>query len=507
LGRGALTASAIRDDDIAALAQGGRTNVAGFLLRLVARLPFLFIAGRLYGPERLGTFARAVLFAEAAALLATFGLKRGLAQALSTTDRPHVHIVFDCLVVSLVAAIVTSGALLAFPDWMYHGSDSTKIERLLPCVIFAGAWADIMLSALAYRRNVKAAVTARAVIEPWTISLAAGALFPFFPHDGLVIAYMLSLVVALVSSAAPFFGSYGWPLGWRPHPGRIAALAKRNAPIAGAEALEWGSRNIDRLIIFLMFEPRIVGIYWTAQQIATIPGKLKTSFDPILGPVITEALTRDDRAAVARQVRKVGFWIMAAQAGLALTLSIPGEAVMGTFGPKFVSGTAAMAFLLTAEAAASTGAVAESALVYIVRLRNLMISVAMLAFQAVLSLGLIHLMLRFGWPDNYQAAAPAMALLVSVALTSVIKASYLSHLLKAPVSGWRWPMLGAIAAAVAVGTIFTALPHRYEWAELVIGIPAISLAYWFVLWRWAFGPEDRALYKRVPSPEDATIPV
>ena len=33
-----------QQDDIAALAKGGRMNVFGFLLRLAARLPFLFIA-------------------------------------------------------------------------------------------------------------------------------------------------------------------------------------------------------------------------------------------------------------------------------------------------------------------------------------------------------------------------------------------------------------------------------------------------------------------------------
>ncbi|MDQ2878587.1 MAG: lipopolysaccharide biosynthesis protein [Pseudomonadota bacterium] len=502
-----MSDAAIRDEHIAALAKGGRTNVAGFALRLVARLPFLFIAGRLYGPERLGTFARAVLFTEAAALLATFGLKRGLAQALSTTDRPHGGIVLDCLMVSLLASIVTSGLLLAFPDWMYHGSTYTGAERLLPCVIVASAWADIMLAALAYRRNVRAAVTARAVIEPWTISIAAGLLFPLFPHDGLILAYMLSLMLALAASAVPFVKSYGWPRGWRPHSGRTLVLVRRNAPLAGAEALEWSTRNVDRLIISLMFEPRIVGIYWTAQQVASIPGKLKTSFDPILGPVITESLARGDRPAVADQVRKVGFWIMAAQAGFALMLSIPGEAVMGTFGPQFVSGTAAMAFLLAAEATASTGSVCESALVYMVRLRNLMISIAMLGVQIALSIALVVAIQRLGWPTIYQAAAPAIALFVSVTLTSVIKSTYLAHLLEARVSGWRWPMLGAIAAAIVTGSLFTALPHELEWAELVIGVPAIALAYWLVLWRWAFGPDDRALFTKLPRPEDVTLPV
>jgi hypothetical protein len=65
------------DDDIAALAKGGRTNVFGFVLRLIARLPFLFIAGQLYGAEALGRFAYAVIVVEFAAQLATLGLKRG----------------------------------------------------------------------------------------------------------------------------------------------------------------------------------------------------------------------------------------------------------------------------------------------------------------------------------------------------------------------------------------------------------------------------------------------
>ena len=49
-----MTTARTDEKDIQALAQGGRTNVFGFMLRLAARIPFLFIAGRLYGPEALG---------------------------------------------------------------------------------------------------------------------------------------------------------------------------------------------------------------------------------------------------------------------------------------------------------------------------------------------------------------------------------------------------------------------------------------------------------------------
>ena len=93
-----------------------------------------------------------------------------------------------------------------------------------------------------------------------------------------------------------------------------------------------------------------------------MPQKLKTSFDPILAPVVTQKLAEGDKQAVAKQVRQVGFWIIAAQAGIALALGIPGEALMGLFGENsaFVGGTAALAFLLAAEVVAATAAVSEA---------------------------------------------------------------------------------------------------------------------------------------------------
>ena len=492
--------------DIDALAKGGRTNIAGFVLRLAARIPFLFIAGRLYGPDLVGRFALAVVVVELAALVATLGLKRGLAQALSSSDQPHVCVVWDALALAFILSIAASAVLIAFPEVMYANTQVTGLDRFLPCIIVAVAWSDVSLSALAYRHNVKAAVTARAVVEPWTISIAAWVFSFFTIKDGLVLSYVASMTAALIASFVPFLRSYGLPRGWSPHPGQLFALARANAPLAGADALEWGSRNVDRFILGVMFEPKIVGIYYMAQQVASLPQKLKTSFDPILGPVITRSLAIDDRAAIAQQVRQVAFWIMAAQAGLALMGSIPAGAVMGVVGPQFVAGSAALGFLLAAEVLASTGAVCESALVYTARHRNLMISIVMLAVQITLSFALIVGMRRLGWPTTWQAAGPAVALMVSVALTSVVKAGLLGRILAAPVSPWRWPLLVAILAAAAVGGLFTALPPRFEWLELIGGEPAIAATYLFVLWRWAFGPADRALFGKMPTAEEATLP-
>jgi O-antigen/teichoic acid export membrane protein len=510
------------DQDIAALAKGGRTNFFGFLLRLAARLPFLFIAGRIYGAEALGRFAYAILIVEFAAQLATLGLKRGLAEQLSSTEKPHVCVVWDAMLVAFLASGVATLLLVLFPQAMFPNSPVRGLEWLLPLIVFAIAGSDVALAALAYQHNVKATVTARAIVEPWTISIAAFALSYLSSRDGLIIAYVLSMVAALTASLWPLYKAYGVPSGWKPRPGPLWRLARRNTPLAAADAIEWASRRIDIAILGLFFSPAVVGVYYVAQQVASLPQKLKTSFDPILGPVITQKLAEDDRPAVAKQVRQVGFWIIAAQVGVALALGIPGEAVMGLVGPNFVGGTGALAFLLAAEAVAATAAVSEAALVYVARHRNLMISLLAISIQAVLSVALI-LGIRAiqlpAWlverldlatnrlPDSFAAAGPAIGLIFALGISSVLKARLLSRLLGAPVQGWRWPIVWAAAAAIVVGVGFTRLPQSLEWLELALGIPAILVAFGLVIWKRGFTHEDRVLFRITKrEPVEATLP-
>jgi O-antigen/teichoic acid export membrane protein len=200
-------------DDIAALAKGGRTNFLGFLLRLAARLPFLFIAGRYYGPELLGRFAYAIIVIEFAAQLATMGLKRGLAQQLANASRPHVHIVWDGLLAAFIASAVASGILMLFPQAMFPSGDIRGAEWLLPLVIFGIAGADVALAALAYRHDIASTVHVRAIVEPWAISIAAGLLIFLSARDGLIIAYVISIAAGLGMAMWRLGRSYGRPRG------------------------------------------------------------------------------------------------------------------------------------------------------------------------------------------------------------------------------------------------------------------------------------------------------
>jgi O-antigen/teichoic acid export membrane protein len=499
LGRGALSQASVSDTapsaDLAALARGGRINFFGFVLRLMARLPFLFIAGRMYGAEQLGRFAYAVLILEFASQLATLGLKRGLAQQLAKTDKPHVCVVADALLVAAIGSAVAMIALALFPQVMFPNSEIHGMEWALPVTIFALAWSDICLAALAYRHDVTSTVRARAIVEPWTISIVAFGWYFISSRDGLIIAYALSMVGALVASVIPFLKSYGLPRGWRPDPGTLWRLARRSLPVAAADAVEWGSRRVDIAMLGLFFRPEIVGIYYVAQQVASLPAKLKTSFDPILGPVISRNLAEGDKASVAKQVRQVGFWVIAAQSAVALSLGIPGEAVMGLVGAGFVAGTAALGFLLAAEVVAATAAVSEAALIYCARHRNMMISLVMILIEAGLAAGFILLMRSWNWPVMWQATGPALGLMLSLGLAAIVKARLLRSILGHPVSGWRWPLVWAAAGAIVVGWLFTMLPPSLEWLELLAGIPAILAAFGAILWVKGFGPEDRELFR------------
>ncbi|NUS99588.1 MAG: oligosaccharide flippase family protein [Sphingomonas sp.] len=478
--------------DLAALARGGRINFLGFCVRLAARLPFLFIAGRVYGAEALGRFAYAILIVEFAAQLATLGLKRGLAQQLAHTDKPHVCIAWDALLVAAVGSVLAMGILMLFPQAMFPNSEITGLEWLLPITIIALAWSDIMLAALAYRHDVTSTVRARAIVEPITISAAALAWAYISTRDGLIIAYVLSMVAALVASIIPFVKSYGIAHGWRPDPATLWRMARRNIPVAAADAVEWGSRRIDIAVLGLFFSPKVVGIYYVAQNVASLPAKLKTSFDPILGPVIARNLKEGDKDAVAKQVRQVGFWVIGAQLGVALALAIPGEAVMGLVGPAFVSGTAALAFLLAAEVVAAMAAVSEAALIYVARHRNMLISIAMLGLEAGFAVVLILAMRSLDFPVMFQATGPAIALLLALGFAAIAKSRLLCGILGARVNGWRWPLIWAAAAGSVVGYLSTLLP---EWAELLFGIPGILVAFGAVLWTRGFKAEDRELFR------------
>jgi O-antigen/teichoic acid export membrane protein len=194
--------------ETAALARGGRTSFLGYVLRLAARFPFLFIAGRLYGAEALGRFAYATMVVELVAMLATLGLKRGLAEDMAlrgaaTSERPaaEAHALYDALLVTMLAALLGAALLMAVPQIVFPNTQFSLIDRLFPLIIVPIVVSDISLAALAFRLDIGATVRARSLVEPGVLSIAALALaYSLLQPDGLIIASLASMVAAAIAS-------------------------------------------------------------------------------------------------------------------------------------------------------------------------------------------------------------------------------------------------------------------------------------------------------------------
>lgn len=472
-----------RQTATAALARGGRTNFAGFLLRLGARLPFLVLAARLYGAQELGRFAYATMVVEFVAAIATLGLKRGLASEMAHGGRPQPHVLADALLLTLLLSLAGAGLLLLLPGLMLPGGEARGGERWLALVVPAVVLSDVSLAGLAFRHRIDVAVRARSLIEPWILTLAAAGLaFTALQSYGLLIAYALSMVAAAIASVWPAARLFGAPLGWRPSLARMQTILMRNLPLAGADLVEWTTRRLDVFLLGRFADAEVVGIYYVAQQVATLGGKIRVSFDPILAPMLSTALKAGKPAEAAAHIRQVGFWVLAFQIPVVLALGLPGEGVMGLFGPEFAVGAAVMALLLAAELAAATSSISEMGLIYARPRANLLVAAAGLLVQAGFSLVLIP---RFG------GEGAAAALLLGLMAAGVIRQRVLARALGADVGIWRWSLLAAGAVTFTAGYAARSLP---ELAQMLVVIPGALLVFGAIIWRFGFGPDDRALF-------------
>ncbi len=490
----------------AVLARGGRASFGGFVLRLLARMPFLFIAGRLYGSAELGRFGYAILVVELTAQLATIGLKRGLADALAREER-HAATVADAVLLGLTLAAAGAALLVAWPALVFPNGPVSSGDRLFPLIALAVATSDISLAALAFRHDIAAQVRARSIIEPWTLTIVSVPAFWLAGRDeGLLVAYAASMLAAVAASLAPCFRAFGLPHRWRPSAGRLWRLARDNAPLAGADLADWGSRRLDFFILGRFASPEIVGIYFVAQNIASLPAKLKNSFDPILAPLLATAIAAGDRASVAAHVRQVAFWVLSAQFAVVLALGMTAQASLGLFGPGFVAGAGVLAVLLTVELLASQGAVAEAALIYLRPRINLAIAAGGLVLQAGLTLAFIE---RFG------ALAAAGGLATAVLAVSIVKSLLLARVVGAPVSGWRPALLVAAAGAFVAGLGVQAVPRWLaaapgltparartiaEVLQLSVGLVVILGAFAALIWTLGFRGADRLLFRARRQP-------
>lgn len=470
----------------AELASGGRQNVFGYVMRLIARIPFLVVGGRLYGAEELGRFAYATITVEFAAALALVGLKRGIALALARGRQPDAHVLADAMLLIVSAGAVIATALVLLPGLLFPSGLRFEAERFLALLVILIAVLDLLLSGLAFHKRIDVQVLSRSLIEPWVLSIAAiGLWFTPLRPAGLLLAYVLALVAASLVAWGPAVRQFGRPRGWRPSLARMTAMARENLPVAGADVIDWTSRRLDLFILGRLASAEVVGIYYVAQQIASLAGRLRTSFDPILAPLLSRALAANRHAEAAGHLSQVGFWVITIQLCVVMMIGIAARGTMGLFGPEFAVGGIVLVLLLLAELAASQASIAESALIYTRRHLNLAISMAALALEAAVAVALV---------PAWGGAGAAAGLLAAMLVMAVAKQILLVRTLGTAVPMWRLSILACAVPAFLYGwATLLLLPEAAHMFATGFGLPAI---FFFLMWRFAFTEADKLLVRK-----------
>ncbi len=469
----------------AELAKGGRQNVFGYVMRLIARIPFLVVGGRLYGAEDLGRFAYATMTIEFAAAIALVGLKRGLALALARQRQPENHVLADAMLLILAVSTVIAAVFFLFPALLFPSGLRFEWERFLALLVILIAVLDLLLSGLAFHKRIDIQVMSRSLVEPWVISLAAiGLYFTPLQPAGLLLAYVLALVAASVVAWIPAFRQFGLPHGWQPSLARMTAMARENLPVAGADVIDWSSRRIDLFILGRFASAEVVGVYYVAQQIASLAGRLRTSFDPILAPLLSRALASGAKAEAAGHLAQVGFWVITIQLCVVLMLGVAAQGAMGLFGPEFAVGGLVLLLLLLAELASSQASIAESALIYSRPRLNLGISMLAIGVEIGVAVWLAPL---------WGGAGAATGLLAAMLVMAILKQILIVHALEAPVPMWRVSILLCALPAFLYGYATRALPEAWHMVATGFGVPVV---YFFLVWKFAFTPADKLLLAR-----------
>jgi O-antigen/teichoic acid export membrane protein len=486
------------ETDARDLARGAGVNYVGYVARLGGRVPFMFLAGLLYGEASFGVYTFAISVIETAASLATFGLKRSLYKFLSD-EKSRTGGVYRSisagLTLTLTAALIVSllVAAVAHPLADLFNLEAAGGFLLILCAaIPLIVTTDILLVTIRFTRQMRFDLYARSLVEPITLTVAivvaylAGA-----RESGLAIGYVVSMAAAALVSLFFFLRIYSIRncLAARPHWSELRRIIVFSAPTAGYELLLFIAERVDVFLVSYFMPASAIGVYGMARQFSTATKKIRMGFDRILQPVLSDSLAAGFRERAGHQLGLVARWILVVQAPVVMFFAFWGGDLLGLMGGGFAGGATVLVFLAIADMINGTLGVSEIPFVYLRPVVNTVLGIGMLIVAIGLGVWLIGV---FG----LEGAAFAMIITVCVVNLARILLNYrLFDLVTVTPKLWK-PLAAAIpsiAAVVALQQLFAlAFP-----LDMIVTVPVLASAYLGTLYLLGLEAEDRAQLQHV----------
>jgi len=437
--------------------------MAGFLVRPLSRVPFLFIVGRMYGDAAFGRLVFAVGLFEAAAAFARLGVRDTLFRFLAeNADDPQGAIV-DAAVLTTGLAVLTSAAVVAGTLLVPADLGSAElwsalraIAPLLPVFVLT----DVLLAATRSERAVVYEVTARSLVEPALVTLGAAALGAMGRASGLLEAYAVAQVAALTVAVVGVGRLLSWRrLSW-PNWARMRRYAASSAPTGFADCMNLAFLATGTVAVGHFGGPAAVGVYGMALNLETALSKIRQAFDMIVVPVVSQSLAQRS-AEVTAQLRDIGRWVLNAQLPVLAIFVLFGDLLLGLFGRDFAAGGTVLAWLGLAAVIDGALNLAQVPL-YLQRPKtNFLIALLALALHAALSCVLVP---RFG------AVGAGISMSATLALAGIMRQAAARRLLGQWLVDLR--MLRPVVAAgigFGIAALIAALVERSIGGRLIGG--------------------------------------
>jgi O-antigen/teichoic acid export membrane protein len=388
------------------IAKGAAANTAGFILRLGARLPFLFIAIALFGNELWGRFIYTTITIELAAAFAVFGFKRSLFKFIHDPDYTPKYtseeVVLSALSVALIVSLFLSLILYFGAELLGHVAHYPEVIAGLkfaaPLVIIISV-IDVLLAATRINRQMRYEILSRSFIEPYVLLIAMlGFYYAGYNSFGLLLAYGCSLAAAFIIAIwgiSKVF-SVSKIRHSRPSLPLMKELTKFSSSTAFHDLALLFYMRMDVFVVKYFFGEAVLGIYNIAQQIATTVEKIYQSFHPILAPVLAKNLVAKKYTIIEDQMIMVSRWILMIQLLLVLLTGFYGETIItaiahsATDSALLTAGGIILLFLMIGETINGGFGIADLPLIYLRPKLNPIISLLMIFFYLILAVSVVR---------------------------------------------------------------------------------------------------------------------
>jgi O-antigen/teichoic acid export membrane protein len=459
--------------------RGSRTAALGFLIRLGARLLFVFIAGRLFGAALFGAFSIAVAVVELGVTLGGAGLKRQIFKLLDQEHhlRSPPHILIDGIILVVVSSVLSAAPIMlavAFaPVSLIAGNTATALFLLAP-MILGQSLLDLLLAATRWTHKMRHQVWARSIIEPYAavvtswLAWAAG-----YQATGLIIGYWAGTIAAVLYSlvaARQCLGTFS--LGtYRLGRARFTKVIRETALPTLSDFANALAGRLDLYLVGFFLGESPAGIYGMARQIRTPIRQIRQSFDSLLTPIVSKTLNLAGPVQTGRATASAARLILAIQLPVLIALFIVGEPLLHWIRPEFAAGYWAMLLLGVAEGI--QGAYGVSDLIFFYRRPHLIlwITVTAAAVNVAGAWALIPL---------YGLTGAALAALLGTAAAAFNRRTLLRSKfgIAVPLHHSAAPLFAAaLSLAAALALIRLPLPDPFHLAALMASLAI----YWAVL--------------------------